>query len=337
MDTFPTAEQVPLFTDSDPECKFFCSEEELTPESSPEPKRKKRFRMQGKKYLITFPQCSVKKEEVAKKLEEKFKNMKGYIVCEEVHQDGTPHLHAFVHFEERQVFNSPDCFDFLTGKHGNYKVANSVRGSVNYVTKAGKYIVKGIDIESIQKKRAPKSETVAKMLMDGKSLEEINDEDPGYVMLNKRKIEDYQSWIECNKAKKSKLTWVPPSLDGLTDTNKQIAEWICSNVRQKRKFKCPQLFIYGPRNLGKTSLIEWLEQYLSVYHIPMGEEFYDLYSDDYDLVVMNEFKGQKTIQWMNSFLQGGPMNIRKKGSQYMKRANLPAIILSNYSLSECYP
>ena len=73
-----------------------------------------------------------------------------------------------------------------------------------------------------------------------------------------------------------------------------------------------------------------------MYHMPTTEEFYDQYSDDYDLVVMDEFKGQKTIQWMNQFLQGSPMPIRKKGSQGMKYKNLPVVILSNYRLSECY-
>jgi len=52
---------------------------------------------------------------------------------------------------------------------------------------------------------------------------------------------------------------------------------------------------------------------------------------------MDEFKGQKTLQWMNEFRQGSKMTLRKKGSQYLKSKNIPVIILSNYSLSECYP
>ena len=44
----------------------------------------------------------------------------------------------------------------------------------------------------------------------------------------------------------------------------------------------------------------------------------------------------KTIQFLNQFLQGSAMPIRKKGSQGMKYKNLPVLILSNYRLSECY-
>jgi len=323
---------------------LLCLEEPLSDEAetleapTEKPKKEKGFRMQGKNFILTFPQCDTKKEVAVERLEQKWKDdLKGYIVCEENHKDGTPHLHVFLQFKEKIRTSKKDYFDFIGGKHGNYQVAKSVRGSVEYVTKAGNYVAKGVDVESIKKKRASKSTEVAKMLMEGKSMAEVNAVDPGYVMINKRKLEEYQSWIECENSKKSKIDWIPPKLDGLTDANKQIAEWISKNIRQPRAFKAQQLFIHGPRNLGKTSLIEWLEKSLSVYHVPMGEEFYDLYSDDYDLVVMDEFKGQKTIQWMNMFLQGSPMNIRKKGAQVMKKKNLPVIILSNYSLGECYP
>ena len=53
------------------------------------------FRMYGKNYILTFPQNATKKEVAAQRIEEHFKDeMKGYIVCEEQHKDGTPHLHV---------------------------------------------------------------------------------------------------------------------------------------------------------------------------------------------------------------------------------------------------
>jgi hypothetical protein len=325
MDTFPTPHQE-ITMDEDP------------PSPTTAAKKPKRFRMQGKSYTLTYAQCATKKEVAAERIEKQWgTELKGYIVSEELHKDGTPHLHAFIQFKEKKNFCTSDCFDFIAGQHGSYEVTKGIRNWVTYVTKDGKYVAKGVDVEAIKKKKAPKSDDVAKQLMEGKSLSEINKENPGYVMINKRKLEEYESWIRVESAKASKLDWVPPVVEGLTDTNKQIAQWIASNIRQPRKFKAPQLFITGKKNLGKTSLIEWLAQYLSVYHIPQTEDFYDLYSDDYDLVVFDEFKGQKTIQWMNLFLQGSAMNIRKKGSQYMKMKNLPVIILSNYTLGDCYP
>jgi len=44
----------------------------------------------------------------------------------------------------------------------------------------------------------------------------------------------------------------------------------------------------------------------------------------------------KTIQELNSWLDGSRMPLRKKGSQSVKEKNLPIIILSNYSLEGAY-
>lgn len=42
----------------------------------------------------------------------------GYIVCEEQHKDGTPHLHVFLQFREKKTFCKEDCFDFIGGSMG---------------------------------------------------------------------------------------------------------------------------------------------------------------------------------------------------------------------------
>jgi len=300
-------------------------------------KKVKPFRMQAKGFSITFPQCDTSKRDAAASIEHKWPDC-SYVISQEQHKDGNDHLHIYLEFADKQHFRSANVFDFIGRQHGNYQTVRSRRDWIAYVTKHDpQFLSKGIDVASVLAKKAPKNEVIAKQIMEGKTLGEINKENPGYVMINKRKLEEYESWVRCENSKKSKIDWMPPSLEGLTDTNLQIATWICANVRQNRKFKVPQLFIHGPTNHGKTSLVEWLERSLSVYHIPMGEEFYDLYSDDFDLVVFDEFKGQKTLQWMNQFLQGSAMPIRKKGSQGMKYKNLPVVILSNYRLSECYP
>lgn len=71
--------------------------------------------------------------------------------------------------------------------------------------------------------------------------------------------------------------------------------------------------------------------------MPRFENFDSLYEDGmYDLVVVDEFKGNRPVQFMNSFLDGSPLMLRKKGSQYLKTDNLPVMICSNYSLTDAY-
>lgn len=89
--------------------------------------------------------------------------------------------------------------------------------------------------------------------------------------------------------------------------------------------------------MGKTSLVMWLGDYARIYHVPLHEDFYDLYDDnDFDIAVIDEFKGHKTIQWMNAWCNAGVNNLRKKGSQILKKKHTPTIIISNYPLHECY-
>ncbi len=64
----------------------------------------------------------------------------------------------------------------------------------------------------------------------------------------------------------------------------------------------------------------------------------DEYEDaDYDLVIIDEFKAQKSITWMNGFVQGGlPFPIERRYCGTRKEKNLPVIVLSNYSIEGAY-
>ena len=67
------------------------------------------------------------------------------------------------------------------------------------------------------------------------------------------------------------------------------------------------------------------------------EDFYDLYPHpEPELLWMDEFKGQKTIQFLNLVAQGAPMTLRIKGAQKMKLKNIPLIVLSNLTIAQCY-
>jgi len=124
----------------------------------------------------------------------------------------------------------------------------------------------------------------------------------------------------------------PPST-----ATKRLSAWVNSNVFSLRPLRHPQMYLHGPPRTGKTTFVQLLEKYLRIYHFPMDEDFYDFYDDElYDLIVLDEFRGQKTIQHLNRWLDGQKMTYRKKGSQGLKTKNLPIIIISNYSPQEVY-
>lgn len=306
-------------------------------------KSKASFRLQAKRIFLTFPQCSRKKEEAVEHLLLKFPDqLDWYIVAEEAHKDGTPHLHCALQFKEKFATRDSHAFDSIGGKHGNYQAMKSQRSCVEYVTKCGNYLVSGIDVDAVKKKQNGKAAFVAKGLLDGQTLDDIHDADPGFFLMNKRKIEEYSSWVAQRNEKKKKLPWVPltqPDIDDLdNDADKRIAVWLMNNIKQDRPFKAKQLYIYGPTNHGKTSLVLHLAKYLQIYYPPLEEDFYDHYDDNVtDLIVWDEFSNKRRMQQMNMWLDGSTISHRKKCSTAVKKRNVPQIILSNYSLEQNYP
>ncbi len=266
-------------------------------------------------------------------------------VCASVekHADQGVHYHVALELETQLSSRDPKWFDCVFGSdnHGDYvKMKGSTRQAIAYVCKDGDYAAIGIDPEAVKtKKNATGAERCMKMIREGATLLDMVDMVPHFAMSNKRKIEEWQCYFSEEKRLKLREPWIEldeSKFGNYSPEEKVILTWIDSNMFKDRAFKTPQLFIWGEAGVGKTHFVNELERFCRVYRVP-SEEFYDFYEDDkYDLIVYDEFKAGKTIQFMNEFLQGSPMVLRKKGSQVMKTNNLPVIVLSNYSLRECY-
>ena len=66
-------------------------------------------------------------------------------------------------------------------------------------------------------------------------------------------------------------------------------------------------------------------------------DFLDLYGDDYyDLIVLDEFKGQKSLTFLNSFIDGTPKHYNVKFGAVQKFKNLPVIFFSNLPPTDVY-
>lgn len=306
--------------------------------------KKKQFRINARQLFLTYPQCTTSREVAVSRIQESplFKdNLEWVIVSQELHQDGNTHLHVGIRLKEKKLFSSVSFADFIGGQHGNYQAMKNMKKCVAYITKAdASFIAHGVDVrQMLQSAKSTATLDIAMAIKQGASLGQIDQDFPDRVLRDKRKIEEYIAYQVVKKRKLELKEWrIHPIAPAMDYAHQLIWEWLNANIKKPREFKQKQLYIYGPPNLGKTSLILYLEKYLSVYQIPTDEDFYDFYNDeDYDLAIIDEFKGNKKIQWLNQWLQGSTMPLRKKGSQAMKTKNIPVIILSNFTLEECYP
>lgn len=93
----------------------------------------------------------------------------------------------------------------------------------------------------------------------------------------------------------------------------------------------------GPTGIGKSYLLNQLRELFRVYDVP-HESWNDTYQDGiYDLIVMDEFNGQKTITEMNLLTDGYQTPLKRRGtSPYLKTDCLPVILCSNKYPLEVY-
>lgn len=295
------------------------------------------FRLCAKQYFLTFPQNETTKQTAAKRMEEKFPwEIERYAICAESHAPtdedpvGGPHLHILLHFKQQKQFRKPDCFDFIGDSHGNYQVQKGPLQKVaEYLTKEDKEpLCFNIDLEAAKAKKSSKFDTIARLVLEGATMETIEEEHPGFVLNHKRKLDDYFEFQELKKRKKV----VPPAPHEL------IVNGITIELGVTRPYRQPQYYISGPHGIGKTSLIARLtEAGFRGYHLPYNGHWEEWSDEDFDFAYADEFHSQIKITEMNQFLTGEtmPLNCRYKNKK--KQKNVPTFILSNHRLDTQYP
>lgn len=303
-------------------------------------KKKNKFRLSAKGFFLTFPQCDLDKEIVRQRLIQRFEEpaIHWCLIGQEHHQDGNLHLHIALMFKDKRNFTSPNCFDFLTEQHGNYATMKYPLKAIAYCRKEDPNpLVIGVIPEASTKKQI--SADVAKLLMEGSSLADVNGVAPGFLLLNFKKIQHYQSWAIREKEMKNKEPWatiVAPA--DSTTPELFLINWLNKNIKQPRQFKQPQLLLQAPPDHRKTGLVRVLERYLNIMYAPTLEDFLDEWEDNtYDLLVFDEWEYQQhNPQLMNQLLDGQTCNLKVKGSQKRKTHNVPILILTNQTQQEAF-
>lgn len=99
------------------------------------------FRINARTFFLTYPQCDASKEDLNAHHVEKFKPL-WIITAEETHEDGTPHLHCVLQFDNRKDIRDCNYFDY--GRfHCNVQSARNAADVARYVTKGGKFCTSG--------------------------------------------------------------------------------------------------------------------------------------------------------------------------------------------------
>ena len=267
----------------------------------------------AKGWFLTYPQCPCPKEDCLADLKDGLKEKRNldideWVVAEEKHENGDPHLHAFIKLNKRIRF-SKNLFDIIyEGKtyHGHYEIAKSWHAVEQYCKKEGDYI-SNLNIKAAQNKQSKK--------IGVKELES----DP-LELLERGVISGFQL---ANFVKNQNVY-------NLLKNKRKANRDINLDIEKKR-----HIWYYGESNSGKTYRLKTMikNDPDNWFQIPTNNDWIG-YSGEKNLY-LDEFKGQLTIQEINRICDGSA-KVNVKGGTLQLASDVVVHICSNFNIKDCY-
>nr|QTT61848.1 replication-associated protein [Opuntia virus 2-DBG_56] len=305
--------------------------------------RKGSFCVKAKNIFLTYPQCSLSKEEVLHQLQHiHLPSNKKYIkIARELHEDGQPHLHVLIQFEGKVQITNNRLFDLVSPTrsahfHPNIQGAKSSSDVKSYIDKDGDTLEWGefqIDGRSARGGCKKANESYAKAL-NASSIEEalqiLKEEQPkDYFLQHHNILSNAQKIFQ-----RPPQPWNPPyPLSSFTNVPEEMQEWAddyFGRPLNQRPIRPKSIIIEGNSRTGKTCWARSLgkHNYLSG-HLDFNA---NVYSNEVEYNVIDDvaptylkMKHWKELigaqrDWQSNCKYGKPVQIK---------GGIPAIILCN--------
>lgn len=315
-------------------------------------------------YLLTFPQWKGKEtlEQLMDKLHNfwkpKNKKVEEAVITIENHgaskvaakghqegQDPGKHIHMCFRLDKKHNITNATFFDSLGGKHGNIQTCRDYKACQIYCCKKGNegnWITHNVDIdaviESTKSKKGVKHETVARFVMEKpRTLQDVNTDFPGYMIQNRRKVSDYIKLVKSFGKEITPYLGIGNCI-GRSPAIVQVVSWLNNNLPPiVRPFKQSQLWLWGPSDMGKTTLRMEISKHFKAYNVCDEDKWWSGFDQSHEIAFFEEFNGSKTLSQMKTFLDGSEIPLAQKGEDPItKDKNIPVIILSNMPPEEVY-
>nr|ARD24672.1 replication associated protein [Sida mosaic Sinaloa virus]ARD24676.1 replication associated protein [Sida mosaic Sinaloa virus] len=303
----------------------------------------KKFKVSAKNYFLTYPECSLSKEEALSQL----LNLKTPVsqkfirVCREFHKNGEPHLHVLIQFEGKYQCTNYRFFDLVsptrsTHFHPNIQGAKSSSDVKSYIEKDGDTVDWGefqIDGRSARGGQQSANDSYAKALNAGSvqaAMAVLKEEQPKDFVLQNHNIRSNLEKIFA----KAPEQWVPPfQLSSFTKVPDEMQAWADeyfgrgSAARPERPVS---IIVEGDSRTGKTMWARALgpHNYLSG-HLDFNPR---VYSNEVEYNVIDDVAPQylKLKHWKE--LLGAQKDWQsncKYGKPVQIKGGIPSIVLCN--------
>nr|QIH45397.1 replication protein [Pouzolzia golden mosaic virus] len=306
-----------------------------------------RFKISARNYFLTYPQCSLSKEEALSQLQNLVTptNKKYIKVCRELHEDGSPHLHVLIQFEGKFQCKNQRFFDLVsptrsTHFHPNIQGAKSSSDVKSYMEKDGDTVDWGefqIDGRSARGGQQSANDAYAKALNSGSKSEALNvikELAPKDYILQFHNLNSNLDRIFPTRSEVFRNPFLSSSFDLVPE---EIEYWVSENVMSPaaRPIRPKSIVIEGHSRTGKTMWARSLgpHNYLCG-HLDLSPRVYSNNAwynviDDVDPHYLKHFKEFMGAQrdWQSNTKYGKPIQIK---------GGIPTIFLCNPGPTSSY-
>lgn len=288
------------------------------------------YRLNSKQLFLTYPQCSLPKDEAYNFLEEflKANGIEKILVAKELHANGDPHLHCYIKLEKAVDKRASNWCDLKKGDniwHGNYQGCRSAANVLKYCTKKDDYVA-NFDVNEILKARNNVNKIIAEELINKKRpLIEVIEEYPIMLFQYKKLKENVECYFRDKEDERTTLPLCLPNPWGRV-------LW----ARKKGKRRHYWIFSRRP-NLGKTYLFaKPLGEDFRIY-IKTGDFTYWNLRGDEEGIILDEYNtAMLKYNYLNSMCDGScEFRVFMGGVKALKDPLI--IVLSNQAIYELYP
>nr|ACS36704.1 AC1 protein [Tomato yellow leaf curl Guangdong virus] len=300
----------------------------------------KKFIINAKSYFLTYPHCSLSKEEaLSQLLALSTPTNKLFIrICRELHEDGTPHLHILIQFEGKFKCQNNRFFDLIsptrsTHFHPNIQSAKSSTDVKSYMEKDGDVLDHGvfqIDGRSARGGCQSANDAYAEAINSGSkdaALNILREKAPKDFVLQFHNLTNNLDRIFTPPLEVYISHFLSSSFDQVPE---ELEEWVSENVMNAaaRPWRPNSIVIEGESRTGKTMWARSLgpHNYLCG-HLDLSPKVYSndaWYNviDDVDPHYLKHFKEFMGAQrdWQSNTKYGKPIQIK---------GGIPSIFLCN--------
>lgn len=292
------------------------------------------------------------------------------VLCHEDHEDTGDvdggcgvHIHLIFELEKKQKWPSDmDFFDGLYAHHPNIQTLRNWQKSVHYLCAPQDkndhnpdYASYGVDVDAVLQALTTKKgygfhEAANAIYKEGKTLRQVHDENPGFYAREKRKLEEYAKQVNEWKQQDQVKSPFPGFKDAVPRDRplrtsesdllewQKIIDWSNVNFTQPRQRRQDQLWIYGPKGIGKsmpfdTTVVPYKEAYSWNYENRQDEQLQTC-----DFVLMDEMNGGVTLSFFKLFAQmsGTAKVTYRYGKLETFKRNIPLVVISNVHPDDIY-